>query len=507
MIKKTSILTVSVIAVMAVCSARADIASTTYVDTQVQSVDNKLTAHTGNNDIHVTSAEKSAWNAKQDVGNMVTATTGADYTGNKDSTTKYPSMATVQQMVTDGTNGLAGSFMGKQDKSSANYQMGNSSGSWTTMTPAQQNALNSGATSALVGKITTNETAIAAINNAETGAVATAKAYTDSQISDVAGDVSSLNSTVSGHTAELSQVTSDISTLNSGKQEKSTADYQVGKSGGGWTTLSAGQIAAINSGATSGLIGKISTNETAINTLNGTGAGSVANSIASALTSYSTTAQMNTELAKKADKSTIGTVPEGSTVMAEIAKAQTAATYDDTALAGRVTANETAIGTINNSNVMKSGIDSTKVAQIATNASNITALQSGKQDTLVTDGANANLAGAGSVSVDKDANGKITITGTTTDISGKADKANITGATKTKITYNNQGIVTAGADLAESDIPTLSISKTDGLQAALDGKQAAGNYITVPAATGTSGKSVLTYDAATTTYYWEEIGR
>ena len=45
-----------------------------------------------------------------------------------------------------------------------------------------------------------------------------------------------------------------------------------------------------------------------------------------------------------------------------------------------------------------------------------------------------------------------------------ADKAavaatGLTGATKTKITYNNQGIVTAGDDLAASDIPNLAASK------------------------------------------------
>ena len=44
-------------------------------------------------------------------------------------------------------------------------------------------------------------------------------------------------------------------------------------------------------------------------------------------------------------------------------------------------------------------------------------------------------------------------------LAGKADKANITGATKTKITYNSQGIVTAGADLSSSDIPSLAASK------------------------------------------------
>ena len=44
-------------------------------------------------------------------------------------------------------------------------------------------------------------------------------------------------------------------------------------------------------------------------------------------------------------------------------------------------------------------------------------------------------------------------------LGGKADKANITGATKCKITYNSQGIVTSGADLGASDIPNLPASK------------------------------------------------
>ena len=44
-------------------------------------------------------------------------------------------------------------------------------------------------------------------------------------------------------------------------------------------------------------------------------------------------------------------------------------------------------------------------------------------------------------------------------LGGKADKANVTGATKCKITYNGQGIVTSGADLSASDIPDLPASK------------------------------------------------
>ena len=53
----------------------------------------------------------------------------------------------------------------------------------------------------------------------------------------------------------------------------------------------------------------------------------------------------------------------------------------------------------------------------------------------------------------------VTSGGIKTALDGKADKVSITGATKCKITYNSQGIVTAGANLAESDIPTLNWNK------------------------------------------------
>lgn len=46
-------------------------------------------------------------------------------------------------------------------------------------------------------------------------------------------------------------------------------------------------------------------------------------------------------------------------------------------------------------------------------------------------------------------------TATQTALDGKVDEnASITGATKTKITYDSKGLVTAGADLAASDMPT-----------------------------------------------------
>lgn len=59
----------------------------------------------------------------------------------------------------------------------------------------------------------------------------------------------------------------------------------------------------------------------------------------------------------------------------------------------------------------------------------------------------------------------------TTTVDGKVTaNTNITAGTKCKITYDAKGLVTAGANLEESDIPTLAISKISGLDTALNGK-------------------------------------
>lgn len=47
----------------------------------------------------------------------------------------------------------------------------------------------------------------------------------------------------------------------------------------------------------------------------------------------------------------------------------------------------------------------------------------------------------------------------------------ITAGTATKVTYDAKGLVTKGENLTVSDIPTLGVSKIDGLQDALDSKQ------------------------------------
>lgn len=61
--------------------------------------------------------------------------------------------------------------------------------------------------------------------------------------------------------------------------------------------------------------------------------------------------------------------------------------------------------------------------------------------------------------------------GLTTTVNGKVTaNANITAGTKCKITYDAKGLVTAGADLTASDIPTLATSKISGLDTALNRK-------------------------------------
>lgn len=79
---------------------------------------------------------------------------------------------------------------------------------------------------------------------------------------------------------------------------------------------------------------------------------------------YTTTTDMNEKLNLKADKTTIGTVPEGKTVVEMIEEAQTSATYDDSALKGRV-------DTIEKSAAYTSGITAEKVAQIETNKTGV----------------------------------------------------------------------------------------------------------------------------------------
>ncbi len=112
------------------------------------------------------------------------------------------------------------------------------------------------------------------------------------------------------------------------------------------------------------LEGKVTTNTDAISTLTGSGDGSVAKSIADALKDYTTTTDLNDELAKKADKTTIGDITGHETVAAWIGDVARTASGATTDVSNRVT-------TIESSAAYKSGITSGLVTQISTNKTDI----------------------------------------------------------------------------------------------------------------------------------------
>lgn len=92
---------------------------------------------------------------------------------------------------------------------------------------------------------------------------------------------------------------------------------------------------------------KITANENAITKLNGTATedGSVAHSIANAVIQQSQVQGLETALGGKADKTTIGDVAEGKTVVQMITEAQAAAEYDDTQVKADIAQNKADIAT------------------------------------------------------------------------------------------------------------------------------------------------------------------
>lgn len=65
------------------------------------------------------------------------------------------------------------------------------------------------------------------------------------------------------------------------------------------------------------------------------------------------------------------------------------------------------------------------------------------------------------------------------------------GGTYTKVTVNDAGLVTVGQSLVESDLPSISIGKISGLQAALNDKVSGTNQIYTEAPLSISGEGML----------------
>ena len=133
------LLTVSLVAMMAVTTARAEIASKAYVDQK----DGDLTTLT-------TSVKTNLVGAINSLQTAVGENSVAD---------QIAAAVAPKANSTD----VASTY---QIKSTADYAMGTEAGGWTAMTPAQQNALNSGIDSTKVG---TYDSVASAVNDATTG--------------------------------------------------------------------------------------------------------------------------------------------------------------------------------------------------------------------------------------------------------------------------------------------------------------------------------------------------
>lgn len=88
-------------------------------------------------------------------------------------------------------------------------------------------------------------------------------------------------------------------------------------------------------------------------------------------------------------------------------------------------------------------------------------------------------AGEGLTLSDNEFSVDTSVIATKASVDNKVDKnLSITGAQKCKITYDSKGLVTAGNDLIESDIPTLSQSKITNLTTDLEAKEDTSNKVT-----------------------------
>ncbi len=88
------------------------------------------------------------------------------------------------------------------------------------------------------------------------------------------------------------------------------------------------------------------------------------------------------------------------------------------------------------------------------------------------------------------------------DIGAVAANTAITGATKCKVTYDAKGLVTGGADLAASDIPTLTSSKIGDFGA----EAAKASYYPFDTTAAPDGDDVLTVTPFTSAQYTAQSG-
>ena len=308
-----------------------------------------------------------------------------------------------------------------------------------------------------------------------------------SDVSTLQGQVASLIEKVGSATQDETVATGLYALIEAAQKQadKGVADAKTAddKAAAAQTDVDALE-AVVGADDTAGLRKRIKTNEDAIGVLNGTGEGSVTKAINDAINDFAT---------KATENGTIDTFKELVDWVATHPDIVNGLTGDINKLKAILKGFGTAEG---QSPEVKAYIDSAiralKIGDYA-KAADLTAL-AGQVETLeklpaigitAEDIAKWNAKQDAGNFVDKstydtkmtaldkaDSDNTAAIAGVkkTADAAVVANK-DITAGTATKITYDAKGLVTKGENLAVSDIPTLGISKIDGLQDALDGKQ------------------------------------
>lgn len=186
---------------------------------------------------------------------------------------------------------------------------------------------------------------------ADANAAITSKAYVDQKVGAVEGSVTTLENTVTEFKDGI-----NTTITNQIKEELESPDSDIAKELA--TKADATDLEALD--------GRVETAEGEIDTLQGT-VGDATKGLVKGLADEVSAR----EAGDKAINDTIGTLPEGKTVAQAIADAASGASDATDALAKRVTTNEGAIKTINESAVMTSGITAAGVTQITTNKDSI----------------------------------------------------------------------------------------------------------------------------------------
>ena len=444
----TSILAISVIAVMSAGAARADIASTTYVDNKVSPVATK--ANTNASDI---TALK---DGKQDKSAMVDSTSDKL---KEDNDTNYPTVAAVYDIANNALGSsvnakLDKKFTGEADKNKA--VITNADGAITTGTIS----------SAMITDGTIVNADIAA-----NAAIATSK-------------ISGLDIALAGKQATLNA--EQLAAANSGiTKAKVTAYDGYDATIKANTSAAAAAKSAAEAAQTTANAKEASANKTKTYNAAATDKDTKFPTISAAeAIADAKVAGANTDITKlKEDVAANKAALAGK--QATLNAEQLAAANSGITKA-KVSSYDAAVTTANNA-LPKATYDmqvgTVSAANMGTTATTVVgAIKEIKSAVSATDGA-AVKTDQGSANKNKavitDANGKVT--------TGEISSAMITDGT------------IVNADISAS--AGIAQSKISGLTDALAGK------IPVPTATNDSGLLVLTYNSTTKTYAWENIGR